>query len=292
VLLLDKPRGLTSNQALQTAKRLLNACKAGHTGSLDPIATGLLPLCFGDATRLSQFLIDADKHYRTVFRLGISTSTYDSEGEITAERPVPVTLPQIERALRSFEGEIAQIPPMYSAIKQGGKPLYVRARAGEEVERAPRRVVIREIRLLDWQDTQLTLEIRCSKGTYVRSLAHDLGEALGCGGHVIGLTRLAVGEFTLEQAVTPEALMALPTPEERARRLLPLDVLLHGMPDVHLTPLAAHYLRQGQPVSARHRLSPGWVRLYEGESRFLGLGQVLDDGRVAPRKLLGAGRNP
>jgi tRNA pseudouridine55 synthase len=286
VLLLDKSVGLTSNEALQAAKRLLNACKAGHTGSLDPIATGLLPLCFGEATKLTQFLLDADKRYWTVFRLGASTDTYDSEGRITATRPVTATRAAIERELRRFLGEIEQVPPMYSAIKHAGEALYRLARAGVEIERAPRLVRIHEIRLLEFAGDSLTLEIACSKGTYIRSLAHDLGESLGCGAHVVQLRRLAVGETRIEQAVTLEQLQALPGPRERRALLQPADSVLGAVPDVHLTPLAAHYLRQGQAVTARHNRAPGWVRLYEGESRFLGMGEILDDGRVAPRRLL------
>ena len=292
VLLLDKPVGLTSNQALQTAKRLLNACKAGHTGSLDPIATGLLPLFFGEATKLTQFLLDADKRYWTVFRLGVNTTTYDSEGEVTATRPVNVTRRDIERALPRFRGEIEQVPPMYSAIKRDGQALYELARAGVEVEREPRRVTLYEIKVLDFEQDLLTLEITCSKGTYVRSLAHDLGQALGCGAHVVQLRRLGTGDVGIEQAVSLERLQALETTAERARLLQPADSVLQAVPDVHLTPLAAHYLKQGQSVSARHNRPPGWVRLYEGETRFLGMGQVLDDGRVAPRRLLALGESP
>lgn len=290
VLLLDKPVGLTSNGALQAAKRLLNACKAGHTGSLDPIATGLLPLCFGDATRLSQFLLESDKRYWTVFRLGVSTTTHDSEGDVTQTREVKVARADVERVLPRFRGMISQVPPMYSAIKHGGQPLYKLARAGQEVEREPRGVMVHELQLLEFEGDRLTFDIRCSKGTYIRTLAHDIGEALGCGAHVVELRRLAVGGFQVDQAVTLATLEAMATPQERAQRLLPLDTVLGGMPDVHLTALAAHYLRQGQSVSLQHGRKPGWVRLYEGESRFLGLGQVLDDGRVAPRRLLGVGK--
>ncbi|MHB8535383.1 MAG: tRNA pseudouridine(55) synthase TruB [Sulfuricaulis sp.] len=286
VLLLDKPVGFTSNQALQTSKRLLNACKGGHSGSLDPIATGLLPLFFGEATKLTQFLLDADKCYWTVFRLGTSTTTYDSEGETTATRPVNVARRDIERALLRFQGEIEQVPPMYSAIKHDGRALYELARAGVEVERAPRRVTLHAIKLLGFENELLTLEITCSKGTYVRSLAHDLGEILGCGAHVVQLRRLASGGVDIEKAVTLGQLQALETPAERVRLLQPVDSVLQTMPDIHLTSLAAHYLKQGQPVTARHELAPCWVRLYEGETRFLGMGQVLDDGRVAPRRLL------
>ncbi len=286
VLLLDKPVGLTSNQALQTVKRLLNACKAGHTGSLDPIATGLLPLFFGEATKLTQFLLNADKRYWTVFKLGVSTTTFDSEGEATATRPVAVGLRDIEKALARFKGEIEQIPPMYSAIKHNGEALYKLARAGVEVEREPRPVTVYEIKTLEFQDDLLTLEISCSKGTYIRTLAHDLGEILGCGAHVVQLRRLAIGDVSIDRAVSLDRLESLATPVERAQLLQPVDSVLHAVPDVHLTSLAAHYLKQGQPVSTRHGLAPGWVRLYEGDSRFLGMGQVLDDGQVAPRRLL------
>ena len=292
VLLLDKPVGLTSNQALQTVKRLLNACKAGHTDSLDPIATGLLPLFFGEATKLTQFLLNADKRYWTVFKLGVSTTTFDSEGETTATRPVTVGLRDIEKTLARFQGEIEQIPPMYSAIKHHGEALYKLARAGVEVEREPRRVTVHEIRTLGFRDNLLTLEIACTKGTYVRTLAHDLGEILGCGAHVVQLRRLAIGEVSIDKAVSLDRLEARASPAERVPLLQPVDSVLHTVPDVHLTPLAAHYLKQGQSVSARHGLAPGWVRLYEGDSRFLGMGQVLDDGRVAPRRLLVHGENP
>jgi tRNA pseudouridine55 synthase len=292
VLLLDKPVGFTSNQALQTVKRLLNACKAGHTGSLDPIATGLLPLFFGEATKLTQFLLNADKRYWTVFRLGVSTTTFDSEGEATATRPVTVGLRDIERSLIRFQGDIEQIPPMYSAIKHNGEALYKLARAGVEVEREPRPVTIYEIKALGFQDNLLTLEIACSKGTYIRTLAHDLGEILGCGAHVVQLRRLAIGDVSIDKAVTLDRLEALASPVERTQLLQPVDSVLHAVPDVHLTSLAAHYLKQGQSVSARHGLAPGWVRLYEGDSRFLGMGQVLDDGQVAPRRLLALTESP
>lgn len=292
VMLLDKPVGLTSNQALQTVKHLLNACKAGHSGSLDPIATGLLPLFFGEATKLTQFLLNADKRYWTVFRLGQSTTTYDSEGEVTATRPVNAGRRDIERALERFRGEIEQVPPMYSAIKHQGEALYKLARAGVEIEREPRQVTIHEIKLLGLENDLLTLEIACSKGTYVRSLAHDLGEALGCGAHVVQLRRTGIGRVGIENAVPLERLQALGSPAECARLLQPADSVLQELPGVHLTPLAAHYLKQGQAVSMQHGFRPGWVRLYEGDKRFLGMGQVQDDGRVAPRRLLALGENP
>lgn len=285
VLLLDKPAGLTSNAALQTAKRLLNARKAGHTGSLDPIATGLMLLTFGEATKLSQFLLDADKRYSAVFRLGQSTMTYDSEGEVTQTRPVSVSRRSVEQALKRFEGEIEQVPPMYSAVKQAGQALYKLARAGIEVERAPRRVVVREFRLLALDGERLEVAIACSKGTYVRSLAQDLGEVLGCGAHVVALRRLAVGGIGVERAVTLAGIEALDTHAARAALLQPADAMLTGMPAVNLTALAVHYLSQGQAVTARHDVASGWVRLYAPGERFLGLGEVLDDGRVTPRRL-------
>jgi len=286
VLVLDKPPGLTSNQALQQAKRLLAARKAGHAGSLDPIATGVLPLCFGEATKLAQFLFAAEKRYWAVFRLGVTTATHDIEGEVLRVRPVAVDRGALERALGAFEGEIEQIPPMYSALKHRGRPLYELARAGREVERAARRVFVREIALQSFAGDRVEVEIACSKGTYIRSLAHDLGERLGCGAHVAELRRLAVGALRLEHALTLDALAALPDPAARAARLLPADAVVEPMPDVHLTALATHYLLRGQPVSARHRHGPGWVRLYDAQDRFLGMGQVLDDGRVAPRRLI------
>ncbi|MEE8264874.1 MAG: tRNA pseudouridine(55) synthase TruB [Acidiferrobacterales bacterium] len=286
ILLLDKPPSMTSNRALQAAKLIFRARKAGHTGSLDPIATGLLPLCFGEATKVSQFLLNADKRYRTVFKLGESTETFDSEGRVVERRPVAVDRRAIDRALREFEGDIEQLPPMYSAIKRGGKSLYKLARKGIEVEREPRQVSIHDIKCLTLHTDRLELEIHCSKGTYIRALAHDLGQALGCGAHVESLRRLAVGELSVDDAVGLEELKAAESQEARERLLLPVDVALSSLPDVHLTPLAAHYLCRGQPVSVKHSHQPGWVRLYADGSRFLGMGQVLDDGRVAPRRLL------
>jgi tRNA pseudouridine55 synthase len=245
-----------------------------------------LPLFFGEATKLTQFLLNADKHYWTVFKLGVSTATYDSEGAVTATRPVTASQRDIEKALAKFQGEIEQVPPMYSAIKVNGEALYKLARAGVEIERESRPVTVHEIKLLDFRDNQLTLEIACSKGTYVRCLAQDLGEALGCGAHVVQLRRLASGGVMIDRSVTLDRLETLSSPVERAALLQPVDSVLHAVQDVHLTPLASHYLKQGQTVSAQTGLIPGWIRLYEGENRFLGMGQVLDDGRVAPRRLL------
>ena len=286
ILLIDKPRGISSNQALQRAKRVMQACKAGHTGSLDPIATGLLPLCFGEATKVSQFMLDADKHYWVRIRLGEETATYDSEGEVIERRPVNATRKHLEKALKSFAGEISQLPPMYSAIKQGGKALYKLAREGIEVEREPRRVTIFSLDLLEFDGQELELDIVCSKGTYIRSIAHDLGQMLGCGGHVIELRRLGVGDFKIEEALSMEQIEALDTEQACQEHLLPVDEALLGLPDVTLTSLATHYLLQGQAVTARHGEEPGLVRLYNEDNTFLGIGEILDDGRVSPKRLM------
>jgi tRNA pseudouridine55 synthase len=285
ILLLDKPVGMTSNQALQATKRLLQARKAGHTGSLDPLATGLLPLCFGEATKVSQFLLEADKRYQVVLRLGESTNTYDAEGEVTAVRPVSLDRGRIEQALARFCGEIDQVPPMYSAIKQDGQPLYKLARAGITVERPPRRVTIHEIRLLDWHDTRLELDVACSKGTYIRSLAHDLGELLGCGAHVTGLRRTATGGFGIGQAISLEAFQAL-SDKDRLACLISEDQALTHLPAVNLSVNTAYYLCQGQVVTTRHEAGPGLVRLYGPDGHFIGLGEVQDDGQVAPKRLM------
>ena len=297
ILLLDKPVGLTSNRALQQAKRLLQARKAGHTGSLDPLASGLLPLCFGEATKVSRFLLEADKRYLAVFRLGQSTNTGDAEGEVIATRPVTAGRRDIERAIGRFTGAIEQVPPMYSAIKQGGQPLYKLARAGVTTERAPRAVTVYEYAVLGLDGERLTVDIRCSKGTYIRSLAHDLGELLGCGAHVAELRRTAMGGFTIEQAITLDDFEGLPDPKTRAARLIQADQALNTLPEITLSQNAAYYFCQGQPVTARPLpAAGGWVRVYEGSSdargRFLGLAEVDDNGLAAPRRLLHATEGP
>jgi len=297
ILLLDKPVGLTSNQALQQAKRLLKARKAGHTGSLDPLASGLLPLCFGEATKVSRFLLEADKTYVAVFRLGVTTATGDADGEVIETRAVSVGRRDLERAIERFTGTIEQIPPMYSAVKQAGEPLYKLARAGIVTEREPRTVTVYEYKVLGFEGDRLNVEIRCSKGTYVRSLAHDLGELLGCGAHVAELRRTAMGGFTVEQTITLADFEALPDAQARAARLVPADLALQTVPAVTISRHAAYYFCQGQPVVARP-LPPGggWLRVYEegGEEggRFLGLAEVDADGRAAPRRLLHAAEGP
>ena len=284
LLLLDKPAGLTSNAVLQRAKRLLSSKKAGHTGSLDPIATGLLILLFGEATKVSDYILNADKSYRVTLRLGQITATGDSEGEVLEDRSVAVSEAQVRVVLPRFLGEIAQIPPMYSAIKQGGRPLYELARKGLEVERAARRIRIDALELISLENDRLLLDVRCSKGTYIRSLAVDIGAALGCGAHVEGLRRTSTGPFGIAQALTLETLAdAL---ERGECPLKAMDLALGYLPSVTLTEHTAYYLRQGQGVVVAHAPSFGRIRLYGPGEQFLGLGEVMDDGRVAPRRLM------
>ncbi|MEY6432489.1 tRNA pseudouridine(55) synthase TruB [Thioalkalicoccus limnaeus] len=290
ILLLDKPIGLTSNAALQRVKYLFRAAKAGHTGSLDPLATGLLPLCFGGATKFSGFLLDADKHYRVRVRLGETTTTADAEGEITARAPTDqVTEEGLRAVLERFVGQIEQLPPMYSAVKHRGERLYKLARQGVEVEREPRVVTLFSIVLRVFELPDFEIDVHCSKGTYVRSLAEDIGQALGCGGHVVALRRTGVGPYldgatafvTIEDVegaaeIGPEALDAL---------LLPLESALSHCPPLRLSEDAAFYLRQGQAVLVPRAPTEGLVRLYDPSNRFIGVGEILDDGKVQPKRL-------
>lgn len=285
ILLLDKPAGITSNGALQQAKRLLNARKAGHTGSLDPIATGLLPLCFGECTKLSGFLLGADKGYHTTIRLGITTTTGDSEGEVIDRQNVDVDERKIAEILEKFRGPISQIPPMYSAIKQNGQPLYKLARQGIEVERQPRDVEVKRLQGHLQESELLALEMLCSSGFYVRTLATDIGEALGCGAHVESLRRFSVGDFKVSEAITLDQLDSLPMPSTRQQSVIPGDRGLSHLPELQLSVDAAYYLCRGQTVRAQKSLESGLVRLYTSTAGFLGLGQVLEDGRVAPKRL-------
>lgn len=289
VLLLDKPMGLTSNAALQTVKRLYQAQKAGHTGSLDPLASGLLPICLGEATKLSGLLLNADKAYRFTCRLGATTTTGDAEGEIVMMRSIrPLNREIVEAALQRFIGVIQQVPPMYSALKRAGQPLYKLARRGIEIERAPREVTIHELRLLRLEGEELECDLRCSKGTYVRTLAADLGEVLGCGAHITALRRTAVEPYDSGRMMTLDTLNTWAEQGLAAldECLLPVDSAVAEWPAVQVRGDAAFYLRQGQPILVPHLPTQGWVRLYEGEHQFLGIGEILDDGRVAPRRLL------
>lgn len=289
LLLLDKPAGITSNGALQQVKKLLDARKAGHTGSLDPIATGLLPICFGESTKLSNSFLNADKVYWTRIKFGEVTETGDSEGQVLSNRPVTIVKRDAQIVLDEFKGQIEQVPPMYSALKHNGEPLYKLARQGIEVERKPRMVNVYELELLDFQPPNLDIRIHCSSGFYVRSLAYDLGERLGCGGHVIALRRLGVGALQVEKAVTLAQIEAICEVSARQALVIPGDQALNHLPEISLSEDAAFYLCRGQPVRAAQLPDAGVVRLYARGGGFLGLGEVLDDGRVAPKRLFRAG---
>jgi tRNA pseudouridine55 synthase len=289
IVLLDKPLGMTSNSALQAVKRLYRAKKAGHTGSLDPLASGLLPLCFGGATKVSAFLLEADKRYRVTIKLGVKTATGDAEGDVIASRVVDgIDADRLQAVLRRFTGAIEQIPPMHSAIKHQGQPLYKLARKGIEVERQARPVMIHELCLLGAGGDELDIEVACSKGTYIRTLAEDIGEALGVGAHVTVLRRTATGPFVSEQMVTEEQLQAAAAEGFAAldRLLIPMEAALEQWPEVCLSDDLAFYLRQGQAVFVPRAPTQGWVRLRTADQGFLGMGRVLDDGRVAPKRLI------
>jgi tRNA pseudouridine55 synthase len=290
ILLLDKPGGITSNSALQGVKRLFRARKAGHTGSLDPLATGLLPVCLGEATKLSGYLLEADKCYRTLIRLGVTTSTGDAEGEPLAVRDcAAVDRARVDAAVARFTGAIEQTPPMHSAIKQNGIPLYKLAHQGIAVERLPRDVVIHAIEVLRFEGDRLELDVRCSKGTYIRVLAEDIGAALGCGAHVAALRRTGVGSFDTRRMVSLDTLQELAAGGTAAldAHLVSMEEALMHWPDVRLAPDVAFFLRRGQAVFVPHAPSRGLVRIYaREEDRFLGIGHILEDGRVAPKRLV------
>jgi tRNA pseudouridine55 synthase len=292
ILLLDKPLGMTSNHALQRVKHLFKARKAGHTGSLDPLADGLLPLCLGEATKISAFLLDADKHYRVRVRLGVTTTTADAEGEVIGTAPTEhITRQQVEHLLERFRGEIEQLPPMYSAVKHKGERLYNLARQGIEVERKPRRIMIHSLELIDWEPPEFGLAVHCSKGTYVRTLAEDLGKAAGCGAHVTALRRTGVGPYGEQGRVTMEQLEARAQEGTAAldALLLPMESALGHWPEVRLTDDAVYYLKQGQAIMIPQAPSDGWVRMYTKSGGFLGVGQIDDDGKVQPKRLLAGG---
>jgi tRNA pseudouridine55 synthase len=283
VLLFDKPLELSSNVAMQKVRRLFTAEKAGHTGTLDPLATGLLPICFGEATKFTISLLDADKRYRATIRLGERTTTGDAEGEITETRPVAVTEAQVLVVLENFMGETRQLPPMHSAIKHLGKPLYEYIRKGETVERELRTVLIRELTLERLQDNELEFSVLCSKGTYVRTLAEDIGEKLGCGGHLIALRRTGIGEFCLDSAYTLTQLEGMDE-AQRDACLMPLDRLVQNLPGLELDEAQASRLAQGQRLGLSDAYPDGKRRLYVS-GRFIGLGE-LEGGRLTPSRLL------
>ena len=285
VLLLDKPLGLSSNDALQKAKRLYRADKAGHTGTLDPLATGLLPLCFGAATKFSQISLDADKRYLATLKLGITTRTADAEGEVLLTREVSVTREQVEQACARFSGPISQVPPMHSALKRDGKPLYEYARAGIEVEREARLVTIHRIDILGGQDDVWTLDVRCSKGTYIRTLAEDIGAALGCGAHLSGLRRTGSGPLTLEAAFTLEQLAAM-TEDQRDAALHATDMLLADWPVVRLDSEDAGRFLSGVRRRISSLADAPAVRVYGPQAKaFLGSGHVTAGELISTRLL-------
>ena len=288
ILALDKPTGMGSNEVLQRVKRLYRARKAGHTGSLDRLASGLLPICFGEATKLSGYLLNADKHYVATFRLGVATSTGDAEGEVVSRRPVPaLSVRVLERAVARFRGEIDQIPPMHSALKHKGKRLYQLAHEGIVVEREPRRVTIHRFDVLRAGDDRVDVEVLCSKGTYIRTLAEDLGAVLGCGASVEALRRIGAGPFTADDMTDLGTLESLAEEGSGALDALlrPMEAAVSRWPSVLLPEGVAFYLRKGQPVLVPHSPTEGWVRIHAERAGFIGVGEVLDDGRIAPRRL-------
>ncbi|AIR64031.1 tRNA pseudouridine(55) synthase TruB [Cedecea neteri] len=296
VLLLDKPQGLSSNDALQKVKRLYNANRAGHTGALDPLATGMLPICLGEATKFSQYLLDSDKRYRVIAKLGQRTDTSDADGIVVQERPISFSAEQLAAALESFRGDTEQVPSMYSALKHQGKPLYEYARAGIEVEREARPITVYELLFIRHEGDELELEVHCSKGTYIRTIVDDLGEKLGCGAHVIFLRRLAVSKYPIERMVTLEQLNDLVEQAHRQERepadlldplLMPMDSPASDFPLVNLLPEVAVYFKNGNPVRVAGVQAEGLVRVTEGEEKkFIGMGEIDGEGRVAPRRLV------
>jgi len=283
VLLLDKASGMTSNDALQKARRLFSAAKAGHTGTLDPLASGLLPLCFGEATKFAADLLEADKTYVATVRLGITTDSGDAEGTVTGEHPVTVGEAEVRAVLPLFSGDILQVPPMHSALKRDGRPLYELARQGIEVERQARPVTIHQLELLEFGGESLVLRVKCSKGTYIRVLAEDIGRALGCGAHLTALRRTEVGDLVLARAVTLAELESL-AEEARTPHLQPLDSLLQSLPAHQLDEAETQRFSHGNPVAAPAGAN-GLIRAYGG-GVLLGLGEVRADGRLWPKRLV------
>lgn len=283
VLLLDKPKGMTSQTAVSCVKRLLFAVKAGHTGTLDPMASGLLAVCLGEATKFSHVLLDADKSYAAVITLGITTTTGDLEGAVTSSAPVNVERSAVERVLAGFLGEFLQMPPMYSALKHEGKALYRYARAGLTVERNPRSVRIHRLHLERLQGHEISIAVTCSKGTYIRVLAEDIGRALGCGACLSGLRRTAIGSITVAEACTLDELRELGT-AERTNRLRSVDTLVASLPRLDLDAEQARMVQNGRTIEAA--LSPGLVRLYGPARDYLGIAMAEPDGRLVPRRLM------
>ncbi len=289
VLLLDKPVGITSNHALQAAKRLYRAEKAGHAGTLDPLASGLLPVLLGDATRFSGYLLEAAKEYAAEIRLGLTTNTADAEGEVLEQRPVDVSEADVLAVLERFRGVQKQVPPMHSALKRAGTPLYVLARRGESVERAPRTIEIFALDLLGFSEDRAAVTVQCSKGTYIRTLAEDIGAALGCGAHLSALRRTATGPFRIAEAVTLDELTSM-SEAERDACLAPPDGILKQFPIVRLEAEAESRFRHGQAVAAPG-LQVATFRVYGAHGRFLGLGTATEAGGLLPKRLMGEDHN-
>ncbi len=288
ILLLNKPLGISSNKALQAARNIFTASKAGHTGSLDPLATGLLPVCFGEATKYSGYLLDSSKRYRAVCKLGMTTTTADGEGEIISESPVDATQQQLEEVITGFTGDIQQIPPMHSALKHNGERLYNLARQGVEVERKSRAITIYSLQILSFKDDQLEIDVHCSKGTYIRTLAEDIGHELGCGAYLQALERTGVQPFWDAKSYTLDELRAIHDDEQQNIDdcLQPIEAALTDWPKVILTADMSFYILQGQPVQVPKSPTSGYVRLVDANKGFIGLGYILSDGRVAPKRML------
>ena len=296
VFLLDKHQGASSNDVLQKVKRLFNANKAGHTGALDPLATGMLPICLGEATKFSQYLLDSDKRYRVIARLGERTDTSDADGNIVETRAITFDQAALNAALGYFRGDTMQVPTMFSALKYQGRKLYEYAREGITVPREARPIKVFELQFIRWEGDELELEIHVSKGTYIRTIIDDLGERLGCGAHVIMLRRLQVARYPIERMVTLEQLQEVAatvnmaeTPDYSAldALLLPMDSPAEEFPMVNLLPTVAAYFKQGMPVQVADAPEQGLVRVTEGdEHKFIGMAEIADDGRVAPRRLV------
>ena len=285
VLLLDKPLGFSSNQALQKVKWLYQAAKAGHTGTLDPLATGLLPICLGEATKFAQYVTDADKTYFATIQLGATTTTGDAECEVLSTAPVNVSLSQFQAASQQFIGEISQIPPMYSALKHEGKALYEYAREGVDIARQPRLIRIKNIVVDKFEVDVAQITVICSKGTYIRTLAEDIGAQLGCGAHLIGLRRTETAGYLLPQAISIEQLECLSI-EARDALLLPVDSAIDSVPKIILNADAAYYMMQGQSVWLAGKIPNSDLRLYDENNSFLGLGFLQADGKIAPKRLI------
>ncbi|GLS83682.1 tRNA pseudouridine(55) synthase TruB [Paraferrimonas haliotis] len=296
IVLLDKPLGISSNDALQRVKRIYNANKAGHTGALDPLATGMLPLCLGEATKFSQHLLDSDKRYLVTAKLGVRTTTSDSDGEVVSERPVDVTQADIEKALEAFRGDIMQVPSMYSALKHEGQPLYKYAREGITIDRPARPITVFELLLHKVDGDEVEMEVHCSKGTYIRTIVDDLGEALGCGAHVIKLRRTQVSGYPYERMVTIEQLEQLlqqavdeelPPKELLDDLLLPMDTAVADLEEVNVDSVSGSYIMNGNPVQVSGAPLSGKVRITIGDDhQFVGIGEIDDDGNVAPKRLI------